>query len=154
MIAVLQRIRHACVVADGVESGRCERGLLILLGVGVSDTEEDVRLLADKIPRLRIFSDENGKMNISLLDIGGGALIVSNFTLHANYSHGNRPDYLSAARPEQAIPLYEAFVEAIKGQGIPVGCGVFGADMQIDMAADGPVTIVMDSEKLKRGRNK
>ncbi|MBO5050565.1 MAG: D-tyrosyl-tRNA(Tyr) deacylase [Clostridia bacterium] len=154
MIAVLQRIRHACVVADGVESGRCEQGLLILLGVGVSDTEEDVRLLADKIPRLRIFSDENGKMNISLLDIGGGALIVSNFTLHANYSHGNRPDYLSAARPEQAIPLYEAFIEAIKGQGIPVGCGVFGADMQIDMAADGPVTIVMDSEKLKRGRNK
>ena len=154
MIAVLQRIRHACVVADGVESGRCEQGLLILLGVGVSDTEEDVRLLADKIPRLRIFSDENGKMNISLLDIGGGALIVSNFTLHANYSHGNRPDYLSAARPEQAIPLYEAFIEAIKGQGIPVGCGVFGADMQIDMAADGPVTIVMDSENLKRGRNK
>ncbi len=154
MIAVLQRIRHACVVADGVESGRCEQGLLILLGVGVSDTEEDVRLLADKIPRLRIFSDENGKMNISLLDIGGGALIVSNFTLHANYSHGNRPDYLSAARPEQAIPLYEGFIEAIKGQGIPVGCGVFGADMQIDMAADGPVTIVMDSEKLKRGRNK
>ena len=154
MIAVLQRIRHACVVADGVESGRCEQGLLILLGVGVSDTEEDVRLMADKIPRLRIFSDENGKMNISLLDIGGGALIVSNFTLHANYSHGNRPDYLSAARPEQAIPLYEGFIEAIKGQGIPVGCGVFGADMQIDMAADGPVTIVMDSEKLKRGRNK
>ena len=154
MIAVLQRIKHARVKADGVESGSCEHGLLILLGVSVEDSMEDVRLLADKIPRLRIFCDENGKMNISLLDVGGGALIVSNFTLHANYSHGNRPDYLAAARPEQAVPLYEAFIEAIKGQGIPVGCGVFGADMQIDMQADGPVTIVMDSEKLKRGRSK
>ena len=154
MIAVLQRIRRAVVVADGVESGRSESGLLILLGVATTDTEEDVRLLADKIPRLRIFCDENGKMNISLLDIGGSALIVSNFTLHANYTHGNRPDYLSAARPEQAIPLYEAFIDAIRAQGITVGCGVFGADMQIDMAADGPVTIVMDSEKLKRGRTK
>ena len=152
MIAVLQRIKHACVVANGTESGRCAHGLLILLGVGVADTEEDVRLLADKIPRLRIFTDENDKMNLSLLDVGGGALIVSNFTLHANYSHGNRPDYLAAARPEKAIPLYEGFIAAIKQQGIPVGCGVFGADMQIDMQADGPVTVVMDSEKLKRGR--
>ena len=152
MIAVLQRIKHACVVANGTESGRCAHGLLILLGVGVEDTEEDVRLLADKIPRLRIFTDENDKMNLSLLDVGGGALIVSNFTLHANYSHGNRPDYLAAARPEKAIPLYEGFIAAIKQQGIPVGCGVFGADMQIDMQADGPVTVVMDSEKLKRGR--
>ncbi|MBQ8351859.1 MAG: D-tyrosyl-tRNA(Tyr) deacylase [Clostridia bacterium] len=154
MIAVLQRIRHARVKADGVESGSCEHGLLILLGVSVEDSMEDVRLLADKIPRLRIFCDEQGKMNISLLDVGGGALIVSNFTLLANYSHGNRPDYLAAARPEQAVPLYEAFVEAIRAQGIPVSCGVFGADMQIDMQADGPVTIVMDSEKLKRGRGK
>jgi D-tyrosyl-tRNA(Tyr) deacylase len=81
-------------------------------------------------------------------------MIVSNFTLHANYSHGNRPDYLAAARPEQAIPLYESFIAAMRAQGIPVACGVFGADMQIDMHADGPVTIVMDSEKLKRGRAK
>lgn len=154
MIAVLQRIKHACVTADGSESGRCGHGLLILLGVGVEDTEEDVRLLSDKIPRLRIFSDENGKMNLSLIDVGGGALVVSNFTLHANYSHGNRPDYLAAARPEIAVPLYEAFIEAIKRQGVDVACGVFGADMQIDMQADGPVTVVMDSEKLKRGRRK
>lgn len=154
MIAVLQRIKRARVVADGVESGRCENGLLILLGVSVEDSEEDVRLLSEKIPRLRIFSDENGKMNISLLDTGGSALIVSNFTLHANYVHGNRPDYLAAARPEKAVPLYEAFIEAVKSQGIVVSCGVFGADMQIEMEADGPVTIVMDSEKLKRGRAK
>lgn len=154
MIAVLQRIKNAVVVADGEESGRCGHGLLILLGVGTEDTEEDVRLLADKIPRLRIFCDENGKMNISLQDVGGGVMIVSNFTLHANYSHGNRPDYLAAARPEQAIPLYESFIAAMRAQGIPVACGVFGADMQIDMHADGPVTIVMDSEKLKRGRAK
>ena len=144
MIAVLQRIKHACVVANGTESGRCAHGLLILLGVGVEDTEEDVRLLADKIPRLRIFTDENDKMNLSLLDVGGGALIVSNFTLHANYSHGNRPDYLAAARPDKAIPLYEGFIAAIKQQGIPVGCGVFGADMQIEFCNDGPVTILFD----------
>ena len=152
MIAVLQRIQHARVVADGEESGRCGEGLLILIGVGVDDSEEDVRLLADKIPRLRIFEDEGGKMNLSLLDRGGGVLIVSNFTLHANYTHGNRPDYLAAARPEQAIPLYEAFIAAIRAQGIAVGRGRFGADMQIDMQADGPVTIVMDSERLKKGR--
>ena len=154
MIAVLQRIKHARVVADGVESGSCGEGLLILLGVGVEDSEEEVRLLSDKIPRLRIFSDENGKMNRSLLDVGGGALIVSHFTLHAHYTHGNRPDYLAAARPEKAVPLYEQFIAEIRAQGIAVGTGVFGADMQIDMGADGPVTVVMDSEKLKRGRNK
>lgn len=154
MLAVLQRIKHACVVADGEESGRTAHGLLILIGVGAGDSEEDVRLLADKIPRLRIFSDENGKMNLSLRDVGGSALVVSNFTLHANYTHGNRPDYFAAARPEQAVPLYEAFIAAMRQQEIPVACGVFGADMQITMQADGPVTIVMDSEKLKRGREK
>ncbi len=152
MIAVLQRIRQACVVADGRESGRCTHGLLILLGVGQSDGEEDVRLLADKIPRLRIFSDEAGKMNRSLLDVGGSAMVVSNFTLHANYTHGNRPDFLSAARPPVAAPLYEGFIAALRAQGVPVFCGVFGADMQIDMQADGPVTILMDSERLKKGR--
>ncbi len=151
MVAVLQRVKHATVYADGVYSGECGEGLLILLGVSVDDTQEEARLLADKIARLRIFSDENGKMNLSVSDIGGGALIVSNFTLQANYSHGNRPDYLQAARPEQAEPLYEYFISLMKERLVQVGHGKFGADMQLDICADGPVTIVMDSGKLKRG---
>ena len=152
MRAVIQRVSSSSVISDGVPTGKINEGLTILLGVLKGDEKLDAELLATKISKLRIFSDENGKMNLSLLDVGGGALIVSNFTLHANYSHGNRPDYLAAARPEKAIPLYEGFIESVRQQGITVGCGVFGADMQIDMQADGPVTVVMDSEKLKRGR--
>ncbi len=154
MIAVLQRVSRACVYADGEWSGDCEAGILILLGVTVTDTEEDARLLADKITRLRIFEDENGKMNRSLLDIGGGVLVISNFTLNANYSHGNRPDYLNAARPEVAEPLYEHFIALMEERVAHVGHGKFGADMKVDIAADGPVTIVMDSAVLRRGRGK
>ena len=105
MIAVLQRVRSAAVSVDGEVRGRCARGLLILLGVDVNDTEEDARLLSEKIANLRIFEDENGKMNLSALAVGGEALVISNFTLLANYSHGHRPDYMRAARPEQAEPL-------------------------------------------------
>ena len=154
MTAVLQRVKRATVWADGEWSGACEEGLLILLGVINGDGEEDARLLADKIARLRIFSDEAGKMNCSLNDIGGGALIISNFTLAANYSHGNRPDYMNAARPEVAEPLYEYFISLMQERVKAVGHGKFGADMQVDILADGPVTIVMDSAVLKRGRGK
>lgn len=154
MIAVLQRVSRACVYADGEWSGDCEAGLLILLGVTVTDEEEDARLLADKITRLRVFEDENGKMNRSLTDIGGGVLVISNFTLNANYSHGNRPDYLNAARPEVAEPLYERFIALMAERVSHVGHGKFGADMKVDIAADGPVTIVMDSAVLRRGRGK
>jgi D-tyrosyl-tRNA(Tyr) deacylase len=122
---------------------------MLLLGVKKGDAENDALLLAEKISKLRIFSDENGKMNKSVKDICGGALIVSNFTLCANYAHGNRPDYMNAENPARADELYEYFVSLMRERVDKVGTGVFGADMQITMTADGPVTIVMDSEILK-----
>ena len=152
MTAVLQRVTHAAVYADGEFSGECDKGLLILLGVATEDTEEDARLLADKIARLRIFCDEQDKMNLSVTDVSGGVLVISNFTLQANYAHGNRPDYLGAARPAVAEPLYEYFLSLMKERVAHVGHGKFGADMRIDMTGDGPVTIVMDSAVLKRGK--
>lgn len=151
MIAVLQRVKNAAVVADGVPTGAICEGLMILLGVLEGDSEEDARLLAEKIAKLRIFTDENDKMNLSVNDIGGGALVISNFTLAANYAKGNRPDYLNAAHPTVAEPLYIRFTELL-GERIPsVATGRFGADMQISMTADGPVTIVMDSTVLRKG---
>lgn len=154
MIAVLQRVRSASVSVDGEVRGRCQQGLLILLGVDVDDTEEDARLLSAKIANLRIFEDENGKMNLSAVAVDGGALVISNFTLLANYSHGHRPDYLRAARPAQAEPLYLHFADLLRAHLRSVECGVFGADMKLDIDADGPVTIVMDSAVLRGGRGK
>lgn len=152
MIAVLQRAHAASVIADGEPSGSCGKGYLILLGVLKDDEESDALLLADKIAKLRVFSDENGKMNRSVTDVGGGALVVSNFTLGANYSHGNRPDFFESAPPALAEPLYEKFVALLRERVGEVACGVFGADMQISLEADGPVTIVMDSRKLGKGK--
>ena len=151
MQAVLQRVNKASVSVDGEVKGRCQKGLFILLGVFEGDTEEDARLLAEKIAKLRIFEDENGKMNRSIVDVGGSALVISQFTLCANYAHGNRPDFLSAAKPDLAKPLYEYFSSLLRTL-IPAGVenGVFGADMQIEAHCDGPVTIVMDSGKLKK----
>lgn len=151
MIAVLQRVEKAEVRVEGEVCGSCQKGLMILLGVATEDTEEDVRLLAEKILRLRIFEDEAGKMNLSVTDVGGEALVISNFTLHADYSHGNRPSYFAAARPEVAEPLYLAFAARMREGLTHVGCGRFGAEMKINMMADGPVTIVMDSCKLRKG---
>ncbi len=152
MIAVLQRVSSASVVADGVPSGKCEKGYLILLGVLKDDSAADALLLAEKISKLRVFSDENGKMNLSVCDVSGGALVVSNFTLGANYSHGNRPDFFESAPPALAEPLYEEFSSLLRERIGRVETGVFGADMQISMEADGPVTIVMDSKKLVKGK--
>ncbi len=151
MIAVLQRVLRAAVTADGAPSGRCGQGYMILLGVLNGDGEKDALLLAEKIAKLRVFTDPAGKMNLSVTDIGGSALIISNFTLAADYSHGNRPSFLAAAAPGTAQPLYETFTEALR-RHIPVETGVFGADMQIDMTADGPVTIMLDSHVLAGGR--
>ncbi|MBQ2719546.1 MAG: D-tyrosyl-tRNA(Tyr) deacylase [Clostridia bacterium] len=151
MIAVLQRVHSASVIADGEPAGRIDKGLFILLGVLEEDTEEDARLLAEKIAKLRIFSDENDKMNLSVVDIGGGALVVSNFTLAANYAKGNRPDYLRAAPPAVADPLYQRFSELLRERVGTVENGVFGAHMDITVAANGPVTIVMDSAVLRKG---
>lgn len=152
MIAVLQRVFSASVVADGVPSGKCGKGYLILLGVLKEDTSADALLLAEKIAKLRVFSDENGKMNLSVTDVSGGALVVSNFTLGANYSHGNRPDFFESAPPSVAEPLYDEFSALLRERIGLVETGVFGADMQISMEADGPVTIVMDSLKLGKGK--
>ena len=152
MIAVIQRVSAARVIADGELSGESGAGLYILLGVTTTDTEEDARLLSTKIKKLRIFSDENGKMNLSVMDVGGEVTVVSNFTLYANYAHGNRPDYLQSARPEQAEPLYEHFISLMRDDISHVATGKFGADMKTDLVTDGPVTIVMDSAVLRRGK--
>ena len=150
MKAVLQRVYNATVYADCELSGSIGYGLYVLLGVEKEDSEEEALLLCEKISKLRIFSDENGKMNRSILDIGGEMLVVSNFTLNANYAHGNRPDYFGGASPDVANMLYEKFIELSRQRIAKVECGVFGADMRTDMSTDGPVTIVMSSDVLKK----
>ena len=153
MIAVLQRVKRASVLVDGQTVGECGHGLCILLGVARGDTERDAQALADKIVHLRIFSDENGKMNLSLKDVGGELLVVSNFTLLASYRKGKRPDYMEAAAPVEANRLYEYFAELCEGEISHVGRGEFGADMEVGIVGDGPVTIVMDSRVLLGGKN-
>lgn len=149
MKAVIQRVYKAQVTVDGKVVGKTEKGICIFLGVMVGDDRQQALRLAEKISKLRIFTDENDKMNLSVNDIGGGALVISNFTLAANCRHGNRPEFLSAERPEGSIPLYEYFVsllkERIKGG---VECGVFGADMTVSVENDGPITIIIDSTEL------
>lgn len=153
MIAVLQRVKSARVIADGVLSGEIGRGLYILLGVEKGDNEDCSRVLAEKISKLRIFSDSADKMNLSCLDINGEILVVSNFTLNANYSHGNRPDYLNSASPDDANRLYLHFIDEIKSKFGKCESGVFGAHMETEMITDGPVTIVMNSDVLlKKGK--
>lgn len=149
MIAVIQRVQNSSVSIEGKINGECSHGLMILLGVAKGDTELDAKLLATKISKLRIFCDENGKMNLSVKDVDGEVLVVSQFTLLANYKKGNRPDYFGAAEPQAAIPLYEYFVELMRAEVKHVGTGVFGADMKVSILNDGPVTIVMDSNQLK-----
>ncbi len=150
MKAVLQRVSEASVKVDGEVVGSCGAGLMILLGVAQGDSEEDARLLATKICNLRIFCDDAGKMNLSVKDIDGEALVISQFTLMANYKKGNRPDYLESAPPAEADRLYEYFKSLMAGELRHVGCGIFGADMKVSLTNDGPVTIVMDSEVLKK----
>ena len=150
MTAVLQRIKHATVYADGVFSGEVEQGLYILLGVENGDDDVDASVLAEKISKLRIFEDDNGKMNLSVQDVSGEIMVVSNFTLAADYSHGNRPSYIGAAAPAVAEALYNRFVSMIGEKVKKVATGKFGADMRTDMQTDGPVTIVMHSSVLRK----
>jgi D-tyrosyl-tRNA(Tyr) deacylase len=148
MRAVIQRVREASVAIGGREHARIAHGLLVLVAAEVDDTTEDVVWLSGKIARLRIFSDEVGKMNRALGDIAGEVLVVSQFTLFASTAQGNRPSFLRAARPQQAVPLYEAFVARLSGDlGRVVKTGVFAADMQVALTNDGPVTIVIDSRR-------
>jgi D-tyrosyl-tRNA(Tyr) deacylase len=150
MKAVIQRVSSASVVVDGQTVGSCGRGYLILLGVADGDTELDAELLCKKIAALRIFRDENDKMNLSIRDIDGEALVISQFTLLANYRHGNRPDFLASAKPDEANRLYEYFKGILSHELRRVECGIFGADMKVTLTNDGPVTICMDSEVLKK----
>ena len=152
MTAVIQRVNNAKIYTDGSFNGEIGHGLYILLGVRKDDTEEDCSLLSEKISKLRIFSDENGKMNLSVMDTDGDIMVVSNFTLNANYSHGNRPDYFASAAPEYAERLYNLFVSLISKKAKHITTGKFGSDMRTEMSTDGPVTIVMDSEVLKGGK--
>lgn len=148
MIAVLQRVKRSAVRIDEEIVGQCGHGLMILLGVAEGDTKLDAEVLATKISKLRIFCDENDKMNLSVKDIDGEMLVVSNFTLLANYAKGNRPDYMNAASPDMANELYEYFVSLVEREVKHVGKGVFGGDMEVSIVNDGPVTIVMDSKVL------
>lgn len=145
MRALIQRSQAASVTIDGQVTANITHGLVVLLGVEHEDTVEDVEWLAAKIHQMRIFEDEEGKMNRSVKDAGGSVLVVSQFTLFASTKKGNRPSFIRAARPEVAIPLYELFVTALKKE-VPVHCGVFGADMKVALVNDGPVTIWMDSK--------
>ena len=146
MKAVIQRCLSASVIADGIPAGSINNGLLILLGVNEEDTSSEAELLAKKVSALRIFTDENDKMNLSVQDIKGSILAVSNFTLCADSKKGNRPSFTAAMEPIKANELYEEFCAEIEKNGIPVQKGVFGADMQVSMVGDGPVTIVLDTD--------
>lgn len=149
MKAVLQRVSSASVTIDNKIFSSIDRGFLILLGVQHGDDERDAEKLANKISSLRIFTDENDKMNLSLSDIDGSVLVVSNFTLCADCSHGRRPSFIDAARPETADPLYERFCDILKSNGVKnVAKGVFGADMAVSILNDGPVTLIIDSKEL------
>jgi D-tyrosyl-tRNA(Tyr) deacylase len=146
MRAVIQRVKSASVTVDHSLSGRIGTGLLVFLGIEDADGPEDIRWLSMKITQLRIFPDEQGVMNRSVLDMGGEILLVSQFTLHASTKKGNRPSYIRASKPEVAIPIYEAMIRQLSlDLGRPVATGIFGADMQVELVNDGPVTIIIDT---------
>ena len=148
MRAVVQRVTQASVAVDHEVIGQIGEGLLVLLGVEEGDTERDMLYMADKVPNLRIFEDDAGKMNRSLLDTGGALLVVSQFTLLGDARGGRRPSFITAARPDTAVPMYEILTARWRGQGITVETGAFGADMAVSLVNDGPVTILLDSRKL------
>ena len=148
MRAVVTRVSSASVTIDGAVAGAIEKGYLILLGVGPNDTQAVCDKLAEKICNLRVFEDENGKLNRGLEEVDGQLLIVSQFTLYGSCKKGRRPDFLAAARPETAIPLYEKFIELCAAKGFPVQTGRFGADMQVESVNDGPLTLIVDTDQL------
>ncbi len=150
MKAIIQRVSSAAVAVDGKQVGAIDKGFMILLGVAAEDTEQHARVMAEKIANLRIFTDENDKMNLSLLDVQGEALVVSNFTLCADTSHGRRPSFIGAKRPEEANVLYELFMAELKRLGVSkVACGVFGASMQVSIENCGPVTLILNTDDWK-----
>lgn len=151
MKAILQRVKFAKVEVGGETVGEIGQGFLVLLGVAKEDDKKEAEVLSNKIAGLRVFTDENDKMNLSLDDIGGEVIVISNFTLCADCSHGRRPSFIAAARPEQAEPLYEYFCQRLRDAGVKkVAQGIFGADMAVSLLNDGPVTIDINSKDLKR----
>lgn len=147
MRVVIQRVKNASVEIDNKVNGKINTGFLVLLGIASTDTKQDVDYLVKKVVNLRVFSDENDKMNLSLKDVNGELLVISQFTLYGNCREGNRPSFIEAARPDVAIPLYEFFVEECRKQISVVETGVFGADMKVSLLNDGPVTIIIESKK-------
>ena len=150
MRAVIQRVEKAAVLVDGEIVGACEKGFLILLGIGKQDTEKTAMLLADKIAKLRVFSDEEGKMNRSITECGYSVLLVSQFTLYADTSHGNRPSFFDSAPPQLAEPLYQLLGRLLQEKGIALEWGRFGADMTIEASLQGPVTIFLDTDTMQK----
>ena len=148
MRCVIQRVTEASVTTGGEVVGKIGKGFMVLVGVSTEDTEKDVRYMAEKVPNLRIFEDADGKMNLSLKDVGGAILAVSQFTLYGDARGGRRPSFITAARPEEANALYERLVAAWREQGLTVETGRFRTDMQVALVNDGPVTLLMDSTKL------
>ena len=148
MRAVVQRVSRAAVRVDSKAVGEIGRGLVVLLGIGTGDTPETAAAMAEKVSTLRIFPDDEGKMNRSVCDMRGGVLAVSQFTLFGDARKGRRPSFIQAAPPEVAEPLYESFLAALRGYGVTVASGVFRAMMEVELVNDGPVTILLDSEKL------
>lgn len=148
MRAVIQRVKHASVKVDAEVTGEIGQGLLVFLGVGENDTRKDLEYIEKKTIGLRIFGDENDKMNLSVTDIGGGVLVVSQFTLYGDARKGNRPSFTSSMEPVKANEMYEQFAADLSAKGIYVQRGKFGADMQVELLNDGPVTIILDSTKI------
>lgn len=144
MKLVVQRVKNASVTVDNNVVGKIEQGFLVLLGVGPEDTKETANYLVQKLIKLRVFEDENGKMNLALKDINGKLLIVSQFTLYADCEKGNRPSFINAAKPDKANELYEYFIEKCKEENVAVEHGIFGADMKVELLNDGPVTIILE----------
>lgn len=145
MRAVLQRVSRARVVVGDEAVGGIERGLLVLVGIAPEDSLEQVRWLADKIAGLRLFADADGKMNLSVAEVGGSVLVVSQFTLYGDCRKGRRPSFIGAAAPETAMPLYEGLIDALRARGLPTATGRFGAMMQVELVNDGPVTLILES---------
>ncbi|GIM51050.1 D-aminoacyl-tRNA deacylase [Capnocytophaga cynodegmi] len=147
MRIVIQRVLEASVVIENKVTSKIDKGLLILVGIEEADTDEDVKWLSSKVVNLRIFDDENGVMNLSVKDIDGEIIVVSQFTLHASTKKGNRPSYIKAAKPDISVPLYERFVSQLQSDlGKEIGTGEFGADMKVSLCNDGPVTIIIDTK--------
>lgn len=147
MRAVIQRVSRASVTVDGAITGSIGQGLLVFLGVGKDDTQTDIDFIADKVANLRIFEDADGKMNLSVQDIGGSVLLISQFTLFGDCRKGRRPDFTAAGPPDMANRLYEQTIDAVKEKGVPVETGIFAAHMDIDALNDGPVTLILDSKR-------